>query len=210
MASRFAIRTSSRPISSGLKTISARPDAIAASGMPEFRAELVVCTNAIPPSALMAANPRAPVRIVAGQDHCDGVGVLCSGETLKEEVDGHPSSGTTGARSETEGPLLESHCHIRRNNIDVIGSNQESVLCLEDGHLCGSSQQFREQAALFRSQVLYDYERHSRRWGTFERSAVNASRPPADAPIPTIGNGAFGRSWIVADVFRASPGLPCC
>src|SRR5215831_1997451 len=45
-------------------------------------------------------------------------------------------------------------------------------------------------------------------WGRFVRSSVNASRPPAEAPTPTIGKPSLGGELSTALVTTASGGGP--
>ena len=124
----------------------------------------------------------------ARKDDADGVMVLVLGERSQERVDGSMLPPHFRSRHQFEMAVRHQHGSVRWDHVDPIGLNQRLIVDLGDRHCRVSTEDLGEHALMFGGEVLHEHKRHASIGRERLEELPIASRPPAEAPIPTIGN----------------------
>jgi hypothetical protein len=102
-----------------------------------------------------------------------------------------------------QGAVGEGDENTGRNHVDPVRPYFGPWLDLFDRHSGRFGKNFRQHTVVAWVEMLHQHKRHSGIGWQRMKNSVYASRPPAEAPMATIGNGAFG-----AGVFSRRPFLP--
>ena len=135
-------------------------------------------------------------------------------ERKKKSIGSRRPRGALGSSS-CQGSVQKGHVAVRRDDVGTVGFDLHAVLDLVDLHAGVAFDQVAENALVVRGEVLHQDKGHAGLvvGGKAEKKASNAASPPADAPMPTMGNlpsgCASGRtSGAVRSTGSASTGAP--
>ncbi len=139
-----------------------------------------------PPADLMALRPSVPSDAVPERIAPMELAPLSFASETRNASIGLWNS-LAGLGFSRQDVLRNHHRPVGWNYINVIGFDCGIALYLMYRHARAIGEQFRENADLIRIEVLNNRKCHARVGRQCAcRSSMNASRPPAEAPIPTI------------------------
>ena len=128
--------------------------------------------------------PRA-VGGVAGEDHADGQPSAVGGQGTEEEVDGKSGPALIPLeRGQPEDALLDRHLGARRDDVDPIRLDADTVLRLRDLHGGRLGQRLAEQAGPGGLEVLDEHERQARAGRDLGEQLLKAFQAPGRRTHP--------------------------
>src|SRR5262245_3897304 len=127
------------------------------------------------------------VRTGARQDHADRAPFQRLRERAEEVVDRRMAVGRD-TRRDREDAVTHRQVRIRRNHIQAIPLHMQAVGDGDNGHRGRPGQDLGQPALVLGVEVLDEHETHPGVDGSAFRSWLKASKPPAEAPMPTIGH----------------------
>jgi len=165
---------------------STTPVAMALEGMP---LNLGGCRTLAEDDAARAAHVLDAARTVTcrcptGRPPPRARGIL--GQRPEEVVDRQREAVTRIASAQQKMAAADDHFLHRRQEIDRVGLDTHPVLRLPDRQRCAPPEQLVHQALEIGRQVLQHHEAIPVSVGRWVNSRSSDSRPPADAPTPTM------------------------
>ena len=137
-------------------------------------------------------HPERAVAAGAGEHDADRVLALAVRERPKEVVERHDRRPV--GHFDMEARLVSRQHATGRGHVHAVGRESHAVDGGLDLDLRVASQQIGQQRHAARRLVRDDHERHAGvRRNIGENSSSSAAKPPADAPMPTIGKRA---GWV--------------
>jgi hypothetical protein len=192
-------------ICSGGSTRSTAPLAMALCGIPPCWAVDSSCANVSPPAALILAQAQRPVGSGARQHNPDRARSLHRRERSQKVIDRVVRPPVVRTRRDGQKAIGERHVGVRLDHIRAVRHHFGAVLSLDDFDGGARAENAGELAFLMRIQMLNDDQRHSRFVGKRVISFVSASRPPAEAPMPTMGKAVLGSSGHPSSIWPSVP-----
>jgi len=101
--------------------------------------------------------------------------------------------------------VRQGHFGVGRNHVNVVWLQGHSVLGFPNRQSGGSRQKATQNALVSGVKVLNQHKSHALSAGRCCNNSVKASSPPAEAPMPTMGNNLAGCAR--AELLRAGAGL---
>jgi hypothetical protein len=180
------------------------PVAMALRGMPGYSVEIRVLHEDEPSPVLHRTHAEGAVAPGSREHHADRLLPLLLGEGTEEEVDGEPVAAGLGGLQKPHPTLPEHHGLGGRDDVDAVRLDLHAVGDLEDLEVGLAPDQLHQEAFVVGGQVLNEHQGNAGVLpeGRPEKKASNAARPPAEAPIPTMGNSAP----VLRPRCRAGPG----
>ena len=122
--------------------------------------------------------------------------MLLLSQRTEEKVDREPNASSQCGFQQLQGAAHKRHIAIRWDDVSAIRLDYHSVLHLENLHPGIALDQLGKDAFMVSGQVLDQTKAMpgSLSAGMVEKKASNAASPPAEAPMPTMGNSGLGRS----------------
>ena len=139
---------------------------------------------------LDGAQTQSAVGTHAGKNHPDAVLLLILGEGAEEKIDRQAQPARGGRGEQMQDAVQNRHVLVRRNHIDAIGLDRGAIFDLDDLHAGAALKQLGHDPLLRGIQMLDDDKRHAALLRHLCQKLLEASRPPAEMPMPTMGNPA--------------------
>ena len=143
----------------------------------------------MPPASLIARRPNVAVRPGARQHDADRPRPLVGGERAEEVVDRQMRPVRAGIRAGVitcSTPCTDRQVRVGRNDVDAVGSTVRPSRGGDDLDVADARQQRRAGDCRVWARGAGRRRTPCARDGRLLSSAVSASKPPADAPTPTM------------------------
>ena len=123
----------------------------------------------------------------ARENHADAVLLLVLRQGAEEEINRQAQSARRRRIEQVQNPVQDGHVLVRRDHIDAVRLNRGAILDLDDLHAGGALEQFGHEPLCVGSRCWTMTNAMPLSAGTCRRNCSNASSPPAEAPMPTMG-----------------------
>jgi hypothetical protein len=110
------------------------------------------------------------------------------GQGAEKEIDRQAQPPGCGRFQQVQHTVQDGHVLIGRNHIDAVRRDPQTVLDLHDRHGGCALEQLDHDTLVVRVQVLDDDKGHAAAVRHVPQEQLQASSPPAEAPMPTMGN----------------------
>ena len=102
--------------------------------------------------------------------------------------------------------LIDREGPVRRDDVDVVGLERLAIAGLLDREPGDVAEQLWHEALVRRVEMDDDHEGQARLGGMAPKNALSASRPPADAPMPTTRPLVLARRQMLSHVAVSASG----
>ena len=160
-------------------------------GMPSYLA-VSSCARVMPPAPLTASMPSAPSELVPERITADGAFAAILRQRAEETVHRHIDTRPGRALGETQNAARDLQVGVRRDHIDVVRDHASPSPRRLTGMGVDFANKSTSMLSCLGSRCCTSTKPIPVSAGRLRRTAVNASSPPADAPIPTTGTGTAG------------------
>ncbi len=157
----------------------------------ELRRVGVLC-DADPADRLHRPRPGGSVRPHPAHGNGDGPFPLLFGQGAEKVIHGPAMARLLQRLAEPEGPVFDGERAARADDVHVVRLDRGAILHLLHRHGGALGEDIDHHAVALRRQVLDQHEGHAAVRRMALKNSVYASKPPADAPMPTTGNGKRG------------------
>ena len=190
-------------------TKSASPASMALLGMLSNLAEAGSCTKVTPPFSLMARRPSVPSEPIPDRMTPMLRSCWSSARERKKKSIGRRRPCGAMRSSRCRHPVEDGHVFVRRDHIDAVRLNRGAILDLKDLHGGGALEQFRHELLCVGSRCWTMTKAMPLVCRNVPQEQVQASSPPAEAPMPTMGTrGSAPRASSVGGERFSSHGAP--
>ena len=167
--------------------MSASPAAMALRGMLSNLAEAGVLHQCQSRLFLDGPQSHRAVRAHAGQDNANACSLPVFGQRAQKEINGETQAAGRRRFEQMQHTVQNGHVLVGRNHIDAVGFDPHPVSDLKNLHRGGALEQFVHDPLVGRVQVLDDDKGHAAVFRHMPQELFEASNPPAEAPMPTMG-----------------------